>query len=301
MSAPAAGTMRTVLALILATGAACEDPFAKHSPFGPDARITSASFSRDEDWNCAPCNLMVQLGFVTRLGVAEVRLTGGAGIAFVSEDSTSVIYSSVGGAGGFKGLGESLMRWDAATGMSVRLASEYYVIEQVSPFSPDSGPTLVIISMREFGSGVRHVGIVDPRRGEVFRLERAAITNIDSAGVDVTEWGMSASWNLEALSDHGGLPLAPPARVVRLSLDSLRTMPVIINPFKVWDPDAPDAAPYIVPQPERNQASDSLSTLMPPPPKMPALGSGSVKRIRIKADSGGRPRAKADSGGTAPI
>lgn len=286
MSPLTAAARRLLAATALVALAACSDPFATHVPFGPDARVTGASFARNEEGTCMPCNLVVQLG------VAEVKVTGGAGIAFVSDDSTSVLYTSVGGAGGFKGLGESLMRWDAATGKSVRLAAEYYVIEQVSPFSPDSGPPLAIISMREFGSGIRHVGIVDPRRGEVFRLERAAVTNIDSVGVEVTEWGMTASWNLEALSETNGLPKAPSSRVVRLALDSLRTMPVLTNPFKVWDPDAPDAAPYLNPHLQRNQASDSLRILMPPPPKMPALGSGTVRRTRVRADTGGSDSAR---------
>ena len=268
-------------AALLAGAAACGDPFDKKVAFGPNVRVTGAAFAHDEDGSCMPCNLIVHIG------IKDVKVTGGAGIAFVSDDSLSVIYTSVGGAGGLKGLGESLMRWDAATGTSVRLASEYYVIEQVSPISPDSGPTLAILSMREFGSGVRHVGIVDLRRGEVFRRERAAITKIDATGIEVTEWAMSVSWNLEALADSSGLPLAPPGRIQQLSLKALRAMPVITNEFTVWDPDAPDAAPYAPPQFGAGQASDSVSVIMPPPPKMPALGSGKVKRTRIKADTGG--------------
>ncbi|MBI2795245.1 MAG: hypothetical protein HYX65_00890 [Gemmatimonadetes bacterium] len=259
--------------------AACADSFAEHVPLGPDARITGAHFERSGQEPCAPCNLIVQLG------VAEVRVTGGAGIAFVSDDSTSVLYTAVGGAGGFKGLGESLMRWDAATGRSVRLASEYYVIEQVSPFAPDSGRPLVIVSMREFGSGVRHLGIVDPLRGEVFRLERAAVTAIDSAHVEITEWGMAASWNIEALSADNGLPMAPPSRRIRFPLDSLRTMPVLTNRFMVWDPDAQDAAPYLPSVIDARGAGDTSSFQLGPPPRMPALGSGTVKRIRPGADS----------------
>ena len=206
--------------------------------------------------------------------------------SLIATDSTSVLYTAVGGAGGFKGLGESLMRWDAATGKSVRVAAEYYAIEQVSPFAPDSGRPLVILSMREFGSGVRHVGIVDPARGEVFRLEHAAVTAIERSFVEVTEWGMSASWNFESLSGRTGLPMAPPARVARLMLDSLRVMPVISNEFKAWDPDAPDAAPYLPSLRGASVPGDTNTFRFGPPPKMPALGSGTVKRIRVPADTG---------------
>ena len=274
------------LAAVLVAGA-CSDPFAEHAKFGPTARISGASFARAKGGICSPCNLVVQLG------AADVEVTGGAGIALIAEDSTSVLYTAVGGAGGFKGLGESLMRWDAATGKSVRVAAEYYAIEQVSPVAPDNGRPIVILSMREFGSGVRHLGIADPLRGEVYRVERAAVTAIEDRYVEVTEWGTTASWNLEALSGQTGLPMAPPARVIRLVLDSLRVMPVITNVFQAWDPDAADAAPYLPSMHGTTGGGDTSTFRIGPPPKMPALGSGTVKRTRQKADTGAAARDSA--------
>lgn len=277
---PARAAIAAAGLAVAVTAGACDDPFGERASYGPSARITSVSFVRPEQGPCMPCNLLLQVG------QAEVLVTGGAGIAYVSDDSTSVLYTAVGGAGGFKGLGESLMRWDVATGRSVRLASEYFVIEQVSPLADGSGRPLFVLSMREFGSGVRHVGIVDPTRGEVFRREHSAVTAVEDSLVVVTEWGVTASWNREALARETGLPMAPPARTFRLPFDSLRAMPVLTNAFTAWDPDAPDAAPYHPSMPNMGTPADTNVFQLGPPPKMPALGSGSVKRVRLRADSG---------------
>lgn len=191
-------------------------------------RIVGVRFAAGERMPCLPCDMIV------RVDSAEFHITETTGVARISPDSTWVVYTSFGGAGGYRGSGQALWRYDVKTGAKTQLMSEYFLVEQLELYAFKGGYPLLVVSMREPLQLVRHVAIIDPMRGEVFRAERAAILGSDSVSFTVAEWGAPVSWLADALNDSTGLPRAAPWRTYRVMADPLRQMAVLKNEIREW-------------------------------------------------------------------
>ena len=192
-------------------------------------RLTSVRFAASERMPCAPCDMILVADDSVRFHIKETT-----GNALIGPDSIWVVYTTFGGAGGYRGSGQALWRFNIRTAVNTEIMREYYLVEQLSILKVPGGVPMVLVSMREPMSLVRHFAIVDPDRGEVFRAERSVVTQSDTGGLTITEWGAPTNWGVEALSDSTGLPKAPPVRKWRLNLAQLRQFAVLTNQERIW-------------------------------------------------------------------
>lgn len=221
---PRLRTSLTVVALLLV--AACK---AINDAPGSGHKITRIRFAASERMPCMPCDMIVSADDTAEFHVRETT-----GVARLAPDSTWVVFTAFGGAGGYRGSGQALFRYDIKTAQKTEIMREYYLIEQIELYPvAGSGPWL-IISMREPMNLVRHLAVVDPMRGEIFRSERSVVQAMDSLGIVVREWGPPASWAQVALDDSTGLPKAPPVRTYRVPLGQLKQYAVLSNPERIW-------------------------------------------------------------------
>ena len=262
--------LRQILVLVLACVAgACSR--VNDTPLTGN-RIVGVRFAAGERMPCLPCDMIVMVDSL------EFHITETTGVARIGPDSTWVVYTAFGGAGGYRGSGQALWRYDVRTGRKTQVMSEYYLVEQIELFPFKGGEPLLIISMREPLQLVRHVAIVDPMRGEVFRAEHSAITSSDSVSFTVTEWGAPVSWLKEALNDSTGLPRAAPLRTYRVMAAPLRQVAVLTNELREWgqtlefEGPAVDVDTFSVPgEGLENNEPSPMQPLRPP--LQPAPGS----------------------------
>ncbi len=237
-------------------------------------KITSIRFAASERMPCTPCDLIVTLDDSISFHIKETT-----GVARINPESTWVVYTTFGGAGGYRGSGQALWRYDIKKAEKMEIMREYFLVEQLELLPVKDGDPLLLVSMREPMTLVRHVGIVDPMRGEVFRAERAAVTRNDSSGITVTEWGAPTSWQTEALNDSTGLPKAAPSRTRHINTAEFRQYAVLENAERVWGQslefqatvdtfDVQGQAPMNNAMPVMPQSNDQQ------PLKQPGMGGG---------------------------
>ena len=191
-------------------------------------RIVGVRFVASERMPCLPCDMIVMVDS------AEFHITETTGVGRIGPDSTWVVYTTFGGAGGYRGSGQALWRYDVKTGAKTQLMSEYFLVEQLELYAFKGGDPLLVVSMREPLQLVRHVAIIDPMRGEVFRAERSVIIGSDSVSFTITEWGAPVSWLADALNDSTGLPRATSTRTYRVMAGPLRQVALIKNELREW-------------------------------------------------------------------
>ena len=201
-------------------------------------KITGVRFAASERMPCIPCDIII------RVDSTEFHIRESTGIARVAADSTWLVFTTFGGSGGFRGAGQALWRYDVKTGNRTQVMSEYYLVEQIEILPGKRGDPLLIVSMREPLQLIRHLAIVDPFRGELFRAEQSAITATDTNAITITQWGAPTSWLVEALNDSTGLPQARPERIYRVPLDSVRKLAVLSLARRDWG----QAVEFEVPQ-----------------------------------------------------
>jgi hypothetical protein len=121
--------------------------------------------------------------------------------------------------------------------------------------------------MREPLTLVRHLAIVDPMRGEIFRAERTVVLQSDLEGITLAEWGPPVSWLEKALNDSTGLPRAAPLRTWRMSLAQFRTLAVLTNEERQWG--APLQFAPAVDLDSLEDVMEEQQSKAPPPPTNP--------------------------------
>ena len=220
--------LRVVLTPVLILLAAVACKAINDTPLS-GKKITNVRFAASERMPCTPCDMILTADDTTEFHVRETT-----GMHKLAPDSTWVIFTTFGGSGGYRGSGQALWRYDITKGQKSEIMREYYLVEQLELITAKGGTPFLIVSMREPMTLVRHVGVVDPLRGEVFRAESAVITATDSSGFTVSEWGPPVSWQIEALNDSTGLPRMPPMRTRRIAFAELRQLAVVKNDERVW-------------------------------------------------------------------
>jgi hypothetical protein len=88
--------------------------------------------------------------------------------AWVINGGRQVVYSGRDGAGGFEDEGQSLRVYDAQSGKTRKVMSEYVAVDEVTEVKTASGKTALLVKMSDGGLGANYLAIVDPMRGEVF-------------------------------------------------------------------------------------------------------------------------------------
>lgn len=102
------------------------------------------------------------------IGGSERKIADQALEAWIIEGGRRVVYSGRDGAGGFENEGQSLRIYDAATGRTRKIMSEYYGIDRVTEAKTMRGRTALLVEMSDGGLGASYFAVVDPARGEVF-------------------------------------------------------------------------------------------------------------------------------------
>lgn len=128
-----------------------------------------------------------------------------------------LVWSNPQGAGGYENEGQGLSLYDAKTGKTRQVLSEYYMIDDFRAAKLPDGRDALLVSMSDGGLGAPHFAVVDPERGEVFRLERASFVKVD-------EWKIRLGLheNVDDIED--------PTRYQTFDLRKILSGPVITNP-----------------------------------------------------------------------
>lgn len=115
----------------------------------------------------------------------ECRIADNAWNAWLIRGGQSVVYSGTDGAGGFEDEGQSLWRYDVATGRYGKLMTEFFSVEKVVEARSASGKLALLVTMADGGLGAPHVAVVDPDRGQVWRQRVARIVGIRNGRIAV--------------------------------------------------------------------------------------------------------------------
>lgn len=149
---------------------------------------------------------------VTMIDGQERVIADEAWNAWIIEEGRAVVYSGSDGAGGFENEGQSLWRYDAATGGKRKLMAEFFMIRKVVEAQSRSGETALLVTMMDGGLGAPHVAVVDPKRGQVWRQQMARFVGVRNGNIAV------------ALYDPDEIQLQEnprPRKLVYYSLDDL--------------------------------------------------------------------------------
>lgn len=108
--------------------------------------------------------------------------------AWIIENGRAVVYSGTDGAGGFENEGQSLWRYDIATGRQRKLMTELFAIYKVVEARTQCGETVLLVSMRDGGLGAPHAAVVHPTRGQVWRQQAARFVGVRNGRIAVGIW-----------------------------------------------------------------------------------------------------------------
>lgn len=114
-----------------------------------------------------PENIFYGPLFVT-IGDQEKQIAERAIEAWIIRKGRQVVYSDIDGAGGFENEGHSLRVYDAGTGKTKKIMSEYVGVNKVTEVTTSRGKTALLVDMSDGALGAHHLAVVDPDRGEVF-------------------------------------------------------------------------------------------------------------------------------------
>lgn len=145
--------------------------------------------------------------------------------AWIIQGGRKLVYSGRDGAGGFENEGQSLRIYDAATGRTRKVMSEYYGIDRVTDVTTSRGRTALLVEMSDGGLGASYIAVVDPTRGEVFFRRWAKIL---SRQRDVIVLGFFREDDWSELNESESARVRPYKRE-RHNLNSILQRRVIFN------------------------------------------------------------------------
>lgn len=102
------------------------------------------------------------------IGGKERKIADVALDAWVIDGGRRVVYSGRDGAGGFEDEGQSLRVYDARSGKTRKVMSEYVAVDDVTEVRTSGGKIALLVKMSDGGLGANYLAVVDPARGEVF-------------------------------------------------------------------------------------------------------------------------------------
>lgn len=185
-----------------------------------------------------PGALRGEVVLVTSQGERSVAVN--AWNAWLAEGGKSVLWSGPDGSGGYENEGQSLWRYDIATGQRRKLLAEDYVITKAVAVIGNSGKTAILVSMTDGGLGAPHVAVVDPTRGQVWRQVGASFHDFRKGKIAV------GVYNLQNFETRDASK-ARPVRTLFLDIDDLLSRPVIRQVAR-QDVDAAIVGTVFIPQ-----------------------------------------------------
>jgi hypothetical protein len=102
------------------------------------------------------------------MGGQESKIAEAGYESWIIQGGRKLVYSGRDGAGGFENEGMSLHIYDAQTGRSRKIMSEYFMVDKVAEATTSNGKTALLVTLSDGGLGASYFALVDPARGEVF-------------------------------------------------------------------------------------------------------------------------------------
>lgn len=146
--------------------------------------------------------------------------------AWIIDEGRQLVYSMRDGAGGYEDEGESLRVYDAQTGKTKKIMSEYYAVKDVTEVKTATGKTALLVKLIDGGLGAFYLAVVDPSRGEVFFRRFARLLSRKGDIIRVGYYREGIEWT--AFYENENAPIRP-YKIRRYNLSAILKRPVIIN------------------------------------------------------------------------
>ncbi len=117
------------------------------------------------------------------------RIADGAIDAWIINGGREIVFSGADGAGGFENEGQSLRIYDAKTGKTRKIMSEYVVVSGLSEVKLTSGATLILVTLSDGGLGASYFAAIDPKRGEIFSEDFAELIELKGDKITLAYYG----------------------------------------------------------------------------------------------------------------
>jgi hypothetical protein len=148
------------------------------------------------------------------------------------EGGKAVLWAGSDGSGGFEGEGQSLWRYDVATGKRTKLLSDDKIIDTVQEIRSHSGKPALLVRTSDSAAGIQDLILVHPTRGTVWEESGAALRSLKNGKLTVAVYKDSDNW---AVDDAAGQkpPIGKPERVYTVDVDAVLRRPAIPHPKRV--------------------------------------------------------------------
>jgi peptidoglycan hydrolase-like protein with peptidoglycan-binding domain len=119
---------------------------------------------------------------VARIGGKDVKLADDALMAKIAGNGRYLAWTNPKGSGGYENEGQGLMVFDARTGKTAQVMSEYYMADDIVPTELPDGRTALLVPLSDGGLGLKRLAFVDPTRGVTAYIEGAEIVGKPANG-----------------------------------------------------------------------------------------------------------------------
>jgi peptidoglycan hydrolase-like protein with peptidoglycan-binding domain len=120
------------------------------------------------------------------IGGKTVKLADDALSARIFAGGRYVAWTSPQGAGGFENEGQGVHLYDAKTGKTTKVMSEYFMVDDLRYAKLPDGKEVLLASMTDGGIGMPRVGVIDVGRGgECARIDGARVKKLSGSTMTV--------------------------------------------------------------------------------------------------------------------
>jgi peptidoglycan hydrolase-like protein with peptidoglycan-binding domain len=151
------------------------------------------------------------------IGGKLVTLADDAIMAKASPDGRFLAWTNPKGAGGFENEGQGMMIYDAKTGKTTQVMSEYFMAEDIKFATSASGKSAILVPMTDGGLGLDRLAVVDPERGEVGYYQGAKLLSAEKGKVTYKQTAVNENGDIVGKGNK------------TLDLDKVLKQPVIHN------------------------------------------------------------------------
>jgi hypothetical protein len=151
------------------------------------------------------------------------------------EGGKTVLWAGSDGSGGHEGEGQSLWRFDVATGKRTKLLSEYEMIDEVREIRSSSGKPALLVRTSDSAAGIQNLILVHPTRGGVWQEGGAALRSLKNGKLTVAVYKDSDNWAVDYAAGQKP-PIGKPERVYTVDIDAALKRPALPHKKHVMVP-----------------------------------------------------------------
>ena len=155
----------------------------------------------------------------------EMKIADEALAAWLINGGRQVVYSGRDGAGGFENEGQSLRVYDAQSGKTKKVLSEYVGVDKVTDVKTSGGKIALLVEMVDGGLGASYLAVVDPLRGEVFYRRWVKIL---SRNGDIVKIGHYAEDYWPEMDENQNAKVRP-RKIEKFNLSAVLKNRIIVN------------------------------------------------------------------------